>query len=438
MPALNDDVGRHVDLDRQLVEIAQSIRILTLLAWPESVYEDFKRGWQSGNPRLPAVPCRAAGDPQRLVALQAIMQACDRAHPIGNYVYQTAHSYYVAARMLESVGTPAFTELAVELYGKPSDPIAGGDLTHLHAAEFFTDTTGEYVTAAAIPDYEYALSAEEVAKALSAQLVPFFDHHAVSVVVDPAMASKAAAGALRIRLRAATRFSPMDVAQLVHHEGYVHMLTALNGREQPHLGSLGLGAPRTTWTQEGLATFSELVSASVDLSRMRRIALRTRAVQMGLEGADFLEIFRFFLESGQDEYESFQSTARIFRGGDPRGKIVFTKDVVYLQGLLRTHTFLRKAVQSNKFHYAEHLFAGRLTLGDVIALEPFFESGVISPPLYEPPWLRRRSCLAAYLCYSVFANRISLAAISLDDFQNLEQGVDDRRLARSQSVRTPS
>jgi len=244
----------------------------------------------------------------------------------------------------------------------------------------------------------------------------------VCIIVDPAMASKAAAGAQRIRLRSATLFTPMDVAQLVHHEGYVHMLTALNGREQPHLSSLGLAAPRTTWTQEGLATFSELVSASVDLNRMRRIALRTRAVQMGLDGADFLEIFRFFLEAGQDEYESFQSAARIFRGGDPRGRIVFTKDVVYLQGLLRTHTFLRKAVQSNKFYYAEHLFAGRLTLGDVIALEPFFESGLIAPPYYEPPWLKKRSCLAAYLCYSVFANQIDLAAIRLEHFQNLESG----------------
>jgi uncharacterized protein (TIGR02421 family) len=227
-------------------------------------------------------------------------------------------------------------------------------------------------------------------------------------------------------LRAETKFSARDVAQLVHHEGYVHMLTALNGREQPHLGSLALGSPRTTWTQEGLATFSELVSASIDLHRMRRIALRTHAVQMGLEGASFLDIFRYFLDAGQDEYESFQSAARIFRGGDTRGKVVFTKDVVYLQGLLRTHTFLRKAVQSNKFHYAEHLFAGRMTLGDIIALEPLFASGVIVPPAYEPPWLQQRSCLAAYLCYSVFANRIDLASVKLDDFHDLEGSTFDR------------
>jgi uncharacterized protein (TIGR02421 family) len=416
-----DPIAHHVALDRRLVDTAQPIRILTALAWPESVYENFRVGWSRGNPRLPQVAYPVSDYTERIEALLTIMRECDRTHPIGNYVFLTAKSYLLAARMLQSIGRREFTELSTELYGKPTDPIANGELTHLDAAEFFTETTREFTDAANIPPSDFSLDAEEVAEALHAQLVPFFTRHAVKIVIDPAMASKATAGAQRIRLRAATRFTPLDVAQLVHHEGYVHMLTALNGREQPHLGSLGLGAPRTTWTQEGLATFSELVSASVDLPRMRRIALRTRAVQMGLEGADFLDIFRFFLDSGQDEYESFQSTARIFRGGDPRGGIVFTKDVVYLQGLVRTHTFLRKAVQSNKFQYAEHLFAGRMTLGDVIALEPFFASGVIAPPLYEPPWLRQRSSLAAYLCYSVFANRIDLAAVSLDDFQNFER-----------------
>ena len=61
-----------------------------------------------------------------------------------------------------------------------------------------------------------------------------------------------------------------------------------------------------------------------------------------------------------------------------------------------------------------------MTLGDVIALEPFFESGFIAPPYYEPPWLKNRSSLAAYLCYSVFANQIKLSAVALEDFLTME------------------
>ena len=35
---------------------------------------------------------------------------------------------------------------------------------------------------------------------------------------------------------------------------------------------------------------------------------------MALSGADFVQVFRYFLEAGQNEAESFSSTQRVFRG----------------------------------------------------------------------------------------------------------------------------
>src|SRR5919106_2790511 len=364
------ELDRYAALDRRLVECAQSIRILTTLAWPESVYEEFIKDWTAGRPRLPRVDYPKGLHEKQVIALHDLMRQCDRSHPLGNYIYLTASSYATAAKMLDNVGTLAFTELSGELYGRPTDVINPGGLTHLDAADHFIDMTCDFIAASAVPVTIFKFSAETVATTLFERLEPFFHRHKIRIEVDPALASRATAGAQRIRIREGTPFSMMDMAQLVNHEGFVHMLTSLNGRNQPNLPSMGLGAPRTTGTQEGLATFAELISSAIDLNRLRRIALRTRAVQMGMDGADFLQVFRYFLEAGQDAQESFQSTARIFRGGDPHGGIVFTKDIVYLQGLISVHTFLRKAVQSNKFQYAEHLFAGRLTLGDVIALEP--------------------------------------------------------------------
>src|SRR6185436_6587157 len=112
-----------------------------------------------------------------------------------------------------------------------------------------------------------------------------------------------------------------------------------------------LGAPRTTRTQEGLATLAELITSSIDLSRLRRIALRIKAIGMAMEGADFLEVFSYFLESGQDQLESYQSAMRVFRGGDVRGGICFTKDGVYVQGLILVNTFLRKAIQTGRVDF---------------------------------------------------------------------------------------
>ena len=60
-----------------------------------------------------------------------------------------------------------------------------------------------------------------------------------------------------------------------------------------HLNCLGLGAPRTTRNQEGIAVLAELITNSIDISRLRLIALRVMAVQGALDGADFIDIFRF-------------------------------------------------------------------------------------------------------------------------------------------------
>jgi hypothetical protein len=123
-----------------------------------------------------------------------------------------------------------------------------------------------------------------------------------------------------------------------------------------------------------MATFAELITNAIDLPRLRRLALRVKAIQMALDGADFIDVFRFFLGAGQSQEESFHSAARVFRGGDVRGKIVFTKDVVYLQGLIRVHTFFLQAIHQGRPEYIRDLFSGRMALGDVLDLHAYFRS----------------------------------------------------------------
>jgi uncharacterized protein (TIGR02421 family) len=253
------------------------------------------------------------------------------------------------------------------------------------------------------------------------KLRAFFREDEVAVELDAELTSKATAGSRRVRVRDGILFTDLDLGQLLHHEAFVHAATMINGKRQPGLSSLGLGAPRTTRTQEGIATLAELATLSMDISRLRRLALRVRAVKGALDGADFLQTFRSFLDAGQTEEDSYKATERIFRGGDVRGKNVFTKDAAYLGGLLEVHTFLRVAIQENRPELIPRLFAGRLTLGDVFELSPFFESGFLVPAAYVPPWgddLRR---LAAMLAYSGFMARIRLEGLALRNFLELEE-----------------
>ncbi len=402
------------ELDTALVATAKKIRVLEALAWPAGAEEEFLSGWSAGRPRLPE--CRPA--PPRLggtvADLEAIAARCDRGHPVGRFLSDTALSYAEAGRMVSALGTTDFTRHSVRIYGRPDRTYKTQGISPVDAARYFLQVTDELLGDPRFPTTEAEIPADEFAGWLTGKVGEFFTADPVAVVLDPAMSSKALAGATRVRVRAGALFSALDRDQLLHHEAYVHTATQLNGRKQANLRSLGLGAPRTTRTQEGIAVLAELITLSIDISRLRRVALRVIAVKMALDGADFIEVFRFFLEAGQSEEESVRSAQRIFRGGGVGGGIVFTKDAVYLQGLLEVHTFLRLAIRDNRPRLVRNLFAGRLTLADTLRLDPLFEEGWLSGPAYLPEWAGDLRRLAAMMAYSAFVTKVRLEAVTFD------------------------
>jgi uncharacterized protein (TIGR02421 family) len=329
-------------------------------------------------------------------------------------VYDTANSYLAVAELRRTPGSADFHRASRAIYGGPDDPLPGSELTHLDAAERLLEATAALSAATRDHDDDYRIVATEVAKTMRRRLDAFFEHDAVRVVIDDDLAAKAAASATRIRLRGGSCFSANDIEQLIEHEAFIHSATALNGRKQHGLRSLGLGAPRTTATQEGLATFAELITDAMDLARLRRIALRVRAVHLAEEGADFVEVFRHVHEAGQSEQESVHTTLRIFRGADPNGGSPFTKDVVYLRGLIAVSTFLRLAIAQVRPDLVFRLFAGRLALGDVLALDEAFAEGDISEARYVPAWAKNIQALAAFLSLSALLQHVDLCTLSLD------------------------
>lgn len=411
---MSDRSERLASLDARLVTIAKKIRLLGTLSWPSTLLETFLAGWRAGSPALPDVPREEPLHDEDLVALSELRREIDSQDPIGRFLDDTAGSYAMAARMLDVRGTPEFLEIGRVLYGMPRDRLPGSALTHLDAAEQLLAATASLKDAGVRLEPDFVIGAEGARAEMQVALDAFFGEGVVRAVVDPDLGSKAAAGTRNVRIRGATGFSEGEIAQLLEHEAYVHTATALNGRNQPVLTSMQLPAPRSTLTQEGLATVAELVTRTIDIARLRRIALRIKAIAMALDGADFVDVFRFFLDEGQSDEESVRSAMRVFRGGDPRGKYVFTKDVVYVQGLVLVHTFLRKAIASHRPVLIERMFAGRLHLADVMMLQEDFDSGVIAPPKYLPKWARDLPTLAAYLAFSHVAYGIDVSVLELE------------------------
>lgn len=403
------------EVDRELVAVAPAIKILSHVAWPPELCDRFLDGWRAGAPKLPEPPATQPIEAEVKVALERLAKPVAD-HPIAMFLARTAGSYLVAAQMLDAAATPAFTEHSIELYGAPRDVVAPGGLSNLAAAEHFIRETDALAHACQTTEQDYCLIPSFAQAKVQAAMDAVFVDHTVSVVLDDTLSAKATAGVDRIRLRGTACFSEADVAQLIHHEGYIHTATLINGRLQPHITALGLNGPRTTATQEGLATFAEFITGSVDLNRLRRLALRITAIQTALDGGDFIDVFRYLLEAGQSERESYQSAARIFRGGAPRGRVCFTKDNVYLRGLLRTHTFVHAAVAEQRLDLVRSLFVGRLSWSDLIELQPMIDSGLIIPGRYIPPWVANRNTLAGYLAFSSLTHSLPLQEARISDF----------------------
>lgn len=402
-------------LDARLVAAVRPLRLLAAASWPASVQAAFLAGWRNGEPALPKIDYPRLGLADTRRELDAIAGAADPDHPVGAYLRRSAGAWHITAELMEALGTRQAGSLSARLYGTPGEALPGSDWTNVDAAGLFTVLADELDAELDDADSQAVIPAERVREALQAQVDQVFDRHRVEVVLDPDLVAKAAAGPARIRLRSGSRFSASDQRQLFEHEVLVHTLTAINGREQPHLKSLGQASPRVTATQEGLATFAEQITGCIDIRRMKRISLRILAIQRVQGGADFIETFRFFRDAGQGATDSFASAMRVFRGVPLGGGSAFCKDTVYLHGLLSVHTFFRWALKHRRLNLLHWLFAGKLALADVLALQPLFESGWIAAPTYLPHWAERTGNLAGLLAFSLFANRIRLDTLAAED-----------------------
>ena len=131
-------------------------------------------------------------------------------------------------------------------------------------------------------------------------------------------------------------FSKTDIDILTNHEIGVHMVTTMNSLLNP-LKIFSHGFPNNVETQEGLAVFSEYMSNSLTLERLKVIAYRVIAVNSLEKGYDFVQTFKLLhSQYDLDADTAFKITLRVHRGGG------FTKDYLYLTGLRKIYQFYQK------------------------------------------------------------------------------------------------
>ncbi|MFZ0254404.1 MAG: flavohemoglobin expression-modulating QEGLA motif protein [Gammaproteobacteria bacterium] len=399
------EIERIKNVASLLYRAARPLRILRSIDWPPAVKEAF---FANGARELPKMSYAGFDPTPTVETVREVRRLIVPISPIDLWFERQADSIEGGARMLAGMGTAVFFEHARRLYGEPTAPLRYHPTTSLELAQRIQAVIEQLARidpGVAPPAYR---TAEDIAQEIEERVNRHFGEEAPRVEIVDKLSANALATASAIRIRRDARFTDRDAAQLLNHEAYIHAATSLNGRAQTDLPVLAAGHPCTTRTQEGLAVFAEIISGTMELDRLQRLAYRVFAIQMAIEGADFLEVYRYFLERTGNPDQAFESARRVFRGGVITGGAPFTKDVVYLFGLLQVSNAIRAIFSAGRSDCLRLLFCGKLDLQDIPALAELARMGLCRLPRFLPPWASDLRSLLALLTYSTFINQIDM------------------------------
>lgn len=429
-------------LSDRIVEAQRPIRVLDAIKWDDEVERNF---FDNGGRELPAVDReyyerRPPGfdfdsKSSELAEIESdVKRELGEFNPIGQIMRRMCTEYRLVVDMLENRGLPDFARRSRELYGSPSDVFYAGDPTLADLGEMMSASLDSLAGVDLGGTDRKNITGEQAVEMLQMMLDEAFPPNAakpvnddsdseppgaaapersVRVLLDDGIVSDAAAGSDYIKIRRDALFSVRDVRLLSIHEGFVHLGTTFNGKEQPICTFLSKGPPSSTVTQEGLAILTEIVAFASYPSRMRKLANRIHAVNMAENGADFLDVYRFYLDQGFDENDSYQNATRVFRGSVPTGG-PFTKDISYTKGFVLIYNYIGLAFRKGVPDRVPLLFCGKTTLKDMRTLAQAVEEGVVRRPRFLPPQFADMNALAAWTCYANFLNHLNLSRIEAD------------------------
>lgn len=419
------------ELSDRIVQAQDTIKILESIKWGPEIETDFFNKKCKQLPKVDVDYYKNKGLTFNLHEKREEFQCLERDisrevgqfSSIGRIMLRMCHEYQDVLRLLSVRGKPEFSSLSQALYGSADDafyvnaprlkelvPIVSQALANIK------DKTENELD-------EKCYDSQQAIEILNQRLSVYFkqaDKRKIWVKISDGIVSDAAAGAEWIKIRKDVLFSERDLRILEVHEGWVHMGTTLNGMHQPICTFLSKGPPSAIANQEGLAIIMELFHFVSSPRRIKKLTDRVSGIAMAEAGADFLQVFTFFLEQNDTPEESYKSTVRIFRGSLPNlGP--FTKDLVYTKGFILIYNYLRLAVEQGLVDRIDLLFVGKTSLEDQRLLAHLFEEGLLIKPQYIPHQFHDLAALSCWMCYSLFFNQLDLNKLAVD-YRNILQG----------------
>ena len=267
--------------------------------------------------------------------------------------------------LLEDRGTPRFLPGSIQLYGGVDDALFA-------EASAILDALGPAPHEGPMIDAPTMASFAEAELAMYRRQLPSLSSRIY--LRGDVLALIVSHGDLLVPQRAT--FPSDRVAALLAHEIGTHVVTHANGNAQP-LQVMGTGLAGYEALQEGLALFAEYLVGGLDATRLRLIAARVVAVRALVAGATFRETHTTLTEHGLSRRAAFGVTLRVYRGGG------FTKDAIYLRGLLQLLDYLQAGGA------LEPLLIGKIALEQVPLIEELLHREVLLPAQLTPSWLSK-------------------------------------------------
>lgn len=406
-------------LSDRLIELQKPIRILDAIKWPASTKGRFLS--EAGR-EMPLIN----QDYYRTINLgfepdvlrdrfkdlrKQVRRSLGRADGLGSIMCSTIDQYLLVIELLCARGTPAFGVHSRALYGSARDHLRGDRKTLRqlgeNLCEIFSLPAADHLSR----PYERHIPAATAVEILQTKLGNYFQPGDIRVILSDGIVSDAAAGGDYIKINQDVEFTDIDLQVLEVHEGWVHVGTTLNGRKQPWASWLSVGSPRVTACQEGLAVLMETLTFSSYPHRALKVSDRVVAVDMAEQGADFIEVYRFFVARGMRTEDAWKITQRVFRGGTLTGGSVFTKDLSYLRGFVENVNFIRSAIHSGVPEILPMLFVGKVTLDDIPILYQHYLEGTIAGPHYIPAMFRDLNGLYVWFGFASGISVINMARV---------------------------
>lgn len=406
-------------LSRRLVEAQRPIRILNgIRVSPQWELDLIKSNFRDlpKSPRTHYETVALGFDPQQktaeLKSLQSdIIHSLGVEDELGRHLQTQCDQYLKVVEMLQARGTPGFYRLSRELYGSPKDCF-NEDLNTIsdmaNLLNTILTTVGPSLPSVTPPE---DLSATDVVEILNSRFKGYFEDHNVLAKLSDGIVADAAAGGDRIKIRQGAEFSRRDVDIYEVHEGWVHVGTTLNGREQSICEFLSIGPPRCASTQEGLAVIMEIFTFRSFIERAKQINDRILSIEKAEDGANLLDIIEYLRTEGYSERDCLTHAFRVFRGGTLDGGAPFTKDISYCKGFVENYNFLRSCIRVSKAYLIPYLFVGKLYVEDIPLLYAKHLEGLIEPPRFLPSHFRDLNGLAVWMSFSSFLNKVDLQSV---------------------------